>query len=71
MRWREFIAGLGSAAAWPVVARAQQVRVRSIGVLLVRDENDPVAGVGLPFFMGIAARAERYSGIPAMRNAAK
>ena len=41
MRRREFIAGLGSAAAWPVVARAQQGdRVRHIGVLTL-DENDP------------------------------
>ena len=43
MNRRDFIAGLGSAAVWPVVARAQQGdRVRRIGVLVAGDENDPV-----------------------------
>ncbi len=43
MKRRQFIAGLGSAAVWPVVARAQQGdRVRRIGVLMPGNENDPV-----------------------------
>ena len=44
MRRRAFIAGLGYAAALPVVARAQQPeRMRRIGVLMGLDENDPEA----------------------------
>jgi putative tryptophan/tyrosine transport system substrate-binding protein len=52
MRRRDFIAGLGGAGAWPMVARAQQRRTRLpvIGVLWFSNAPFPMA----PFRQGLA-----------------
>jgi hypothetical protein len=51
MKRRTFIAGLGSATVWPVVARAQQPdRMRRIGVLMAYGESDPEAKARLSAF---------------------
>ena len=43
--------GIGSAAAWPVAARAQQdSRIRGIGVLMPDDQNDPLAKASVSAF---------------------
>jgi putative ABC transport system substrate-binding protein len=52
LRRREFIAGLGSAAVWPLITHAQQGnRMRRIGVLMPLLADDPLSQVAIAGFL--------------------
>jgi putative ABC transport system substrate-binding protein len=67
---RTFIAGLGSAAAWPLVAQAQQQAMPVIGYLITQSADD-VRLFSAPFFLGLreAGYLEGQNVVVEYRNA--
>jgi putative ABC transport system substrate-binding protein len=53
MRRREFIAGLGSAAALPLLVRAQQATMLVIGFLSAQTAEDEYKNITVPFLLGL------------------